>query len=178
MKHYCRLLLLIITFSLLACAVSSIDPKLQPQPKAETTIFEEAETKFQQKSYEAALQVYSNFLSRFPDSPSADLVLKRIATIHRHLGDQDSELKAFRQLTEEFPDSPYASTVNYEIMLALHRKGKSQEVILQASTIIKKSDSKDLLFHTYAILGETYVSLGSPVDAVFFYNLALSLIHI
>ena len=28
--------------------------------------------------------------------------------------------------------------------------------------------------HTYEILGETYVSLGSPVDAVFFYNLAFS----
>ena len=90
------------------------------------------------------------------------------------MGDQDSELKAFRQLTEEFPDSPYASTVNYEIMLALHRKGKSKQVILQASTIIKRSNSDDLLYRTYAILGETYVSLGSPVDAVFFYNLAFS----
>jgi ABC-type branched-subunit amino acid transport system substrate-binding protein len=90
------------------------------------------------------------------------------------LGDQDAELEAFRQLAADFPDSHYAPTANYEIMLALHRKGKSQEVIRRASTIIKRSDSKDLLFHTYAILGETYVSLGSPVDAVFFYNLAFS----
>ena len=174
MKHYCRLLLLSITVSFLACAAPTIDPKLQSQPNAGTSVFEEAETKFRQQSYEDALKVYSQFLSQFPDSPSADLVLKRIATIHRHLGDQDAELETFRQLATDFPDSPYAPTANYEIMLARHRKGKSQEVILQASTIIRRSNSKDLLFHTYAILGETYVSLGSPVDAVFFYNLAFS----
>jgi ABC-type branched-subunit amino acid transport system substrate-binding protein len=104
----------------------------------------------------------------------SDLVLKKIATIHRHLGDQDAELKALRQLVADFPDSPYAPAANYEIMLALHRKGKSKQVILQASTIIERSNSKDLLYRTYAILGETYVSLGTPVDAVFFYNLAFS----
>ena len=158
MKHTCRLLLLIITVSLLACAAPNIDPKLQSQPDAGRSVFEEAETKFRQQSYEDALKIYSQFLSRFPDSSSADLVLKRIATIHRHLGDQDAELDAFRQLAADFPDSPYAPTANYEIMLALHRKGKSKEVILQASTIIKRSNSKDLLYHTYAILGETYVS--------------------
>jgi ABC-type branched-subunit amino acid transport system substrate-binding protein len=174
MKHTCRLVLLIITVSLLACAAPSINPKLQSQPDTGRSVIEEAETKFRQQSYEDALKVYSQFLSRFPDSPSADLVLKRIATIHRHLGDPDAELETFRQLAADFPDSPYAPTANYEIMLALHRKGKSQEVILKASTIIKRSNSKELLFHTYAILGETYVSLGSPVDAVFFYNLAFS----
>ena len=174
MKHTCRLLLLIITVTLLACTAPIIDPKLQSQSDAGTSVFEEAETKFRQQSYEAALKIYSQFLSRFPDSPSADLVLKRMATIHRHLGDQDAELKAFRQLAAEFPDSPYAPTANYEIMLALHREGKSKQVILQASTIIKRSNSKDLLYRTYSILGETYVSLGSPVDAVFFYNLAFS----
>ena len=168
MKHTCRLLLLIITVSLLACAAPNIDPKFQSHPDAGRSVFEEAETKFRQQSYEDALKIYSQYLIRFPDSPSADLVLKRIATIQRHLGDQDAELEAFRQLAADFPDSPYAPTANYEIMLTLHRKGKSQEVILKASTIIKRSDSKDLLFHTYAILGETYVSIGSPVDAVFF----------
>ena len=145
MKPYCRLLLLSIAVSLMACAVPAIDPKLQTQSDEGTSVFEEAETKFRQQSYDDALKVYSQFLSQFPDSPSADLVLKRIATIHRHLGDQDAELEAFRQLAAEFPDSPYAPTANYEIMLALHRKGKSKEVILQASTIIKRShNSKDL----------------------------------
>ena len=74
MKHYCRLLLLIITVSLLACAAPTIDPKLHSQSDAGLSVFEEAETKFRQQSYEDALQVYSQFLSRFPDSPSVDLV--------------------------------------------------------------------------------------------------------
>ena len=126
MKHYCRLLLLIITVSLLACAAQTIDLKLQPQSDARTSVFEEAETKFRQQSYEEALKVYSQFLIQFPDSPSVDLVLKRIATIHRHLGDQDAELEAFRQLAASFPDSPYAPAANYKIMLALHRKGRLQ----------------------------------------------------
>ena len=137
-------------------------------------VFEEAEIKFRQQSYEEALEAYSQFISRYPDSSSIDLALNRIAAIHRHLADRYSELEALRKLVAEFPDSPYAAAANYEIMLSFHHAGKLQEVILKASAIIERSEDKLLLFHTYAILGETYVALGSPAEAVFFYNLAFS----
>ena len=142
MKYFCSLLLLSIAVLLLACAAPKIDPKLQPHPDIGTSIFEAAETKFRQQSYEDALKMYLQFLRQFPDSPSVDLVLTRIAWIHGHLGDQTAKLNACRQLADDFPDSPYAPVSNYEIMRALHRKNKSREVILKASKIIKILDKK------------------------------------
>jgi ABC-type branched-subunit amino acid transport system substrate-binding protein len=145
-----------------------------PQTEPDTIVFEEAESMFKQRSYESALKAYLEYLSRFPNSSSADLALKRIATIQGYFGDQDAKLEACRRLTAEYPDSPYAPAANYEIMMALHNDGKLRKVILQASKIIETSNSEDLLLRTYTILGDTYVSLGSPVEAIFFYNLAYS----
>ena len=174
MKYTCRLLLLITIVSLWACAARTTVPQGPPRPDPDTIAFEEAEDLFRQQSYEDALKAYSQYLNRFPDGSSTALSLKRIATIHGYFGDREAKLKAWRRLATEYPDSPYAPDAEYEIMMMFYREGKWREVILRASAIIKKSNRKDLMVGTYTILGDTYVTLGSPVDAVFFYNLAYS----
>jgi ABC-type branched-subunit amino acid transport system substrate-binding protein/TolA-binding protein len=163
-----------IIILLWACTAPITISKVPPQSDAAAAAFEKAESLFRQQSYEEALESYSQYLSRFSNGRSADFALKRIATINGLLGDQDAKLETCRRLTSEYPDSPYTPSANYEIMTALYNEGKSQEVILRASAIIKKSDSKELLLGTYSILGDTYVSLGSPVEAVYFYNLAFT----
>ena len=165
---------LILFFLLWGCTGSRTVPEVRLQPDPDKLIFEEAEAMFRQQSYQEALTAYSQYLNRFPGGSSTDLALKRIATIHGYLGDKKAKLENCRRLTAEFPDSPYAPDADYEIMMALYEDGKSREVILRASAIIKESNNKDLLLRTYLILGDTYVSLGSAVDAVFFYNLAYS----
>jgi branched-chain amino acid transport system substrate-binding protein len=174
MRHNRKFLQLIIIISLWACVSPMTVPKEPPQSDHGTIVLEEAETLFRQQSYEDALKVYSHYLSRFPNGASADLALNRIATIYGHWGDQAAKLETCRRLVSEYPDSPYAPAANYEIMMALYSESKLREVILRASAIIKKSDNKDLLVRTYVVIGDTYISLDSPADAVFFYSAAYS----
>ena len=172
MEKYLRLLLLLTNLSILACASQMIERVDMAKSDPTILAFEEAEAKFQRQLYEDALDAYIYYFKLFPESASADIALKRIATIYGFMGDKTSELKIYQQLADSFPNSPYAPSANFEIMIANHRKNNTQEVISTASNLITKTENKDLLFQTYNILGETYVSLGSPVDAVFFYNLA------
>jgi ABC-type branched-subunit amino acid transport system substrate-binding protein len=59
-----------------------------------------------------------------------------------------------------------------EIMMFFHRKGRLKEVILQATNIIEKADSKTNLSPIYEVLGDTHMSLKSPREAIFFYQMA------
>jgi branched-chain amino acid transport system substrate-binding protein len=174
MKHNHKFLQLIIIISLWACTGPITVPELPSQSDPGTLVLEKAETLFRQQSFEDALEAYSQYLRRFPNGTSADLALKRMASIYGYRADQAAKLETCRRLVSEYPDSPYAPAANFEIMMALYSGGKSREVILRASAIIKKSDDKDLLVPTYMIIGDTYISLGSPADAVFFYNAAYS----
>ncbi|MGD2187901.1 MAG: penicillin-binding protein activator [Desulfobacterales bacterium] len=77
-----------------------------------------------------------------------------------------------RQLIAQHPASPFAADAMVEILVSFYSESKFKEVILQASEIIEKTDSRTHLYRTYAILGDTYVSLGSPRDAISFYRIA------
>jgi ABC-type branched-subunit amino acid transport system substrate-binding protein len=96
----------------------------------------------------------------------------RAATIYSEQKNHDAKIMAYQQLIAQHPDSPFVADAMVEILVALYNEGKFKEVILQASEIIGKTDSKTHLFRTYAILGDTYVSLGFPRDAIFFYHIA------
>jgi ABC-type branched-subunit amino acid transport system substrate-binding protein len=144
------------------------------QKESGTIIFEKAESMFEQRSYESALKIYFEYLNRFPNGSSADLALKKISTIQEYFGNQDAKLNTCRRLAVEYPNSPYAPVANYEIMMIFHNDGNFRQVILQASKIIEATNSKELLYRTLMILGQTYVSLDSPMEAVLFYNLAYS----
>jgi ABC-type branched-subunit amino acid transport system substrate-binding protein/TolA-binding protein len=164
------LLSIIILFS--ACIGSKTAPRVKSSSDSEIMAFKKAESLFQQQRYKSALPYYSHYISQYPKGLSADIALKKIATIHGYLGDIDAKLDSYRRLSKEYPDSPYAPEANYEILETLHKEGRSKEAILRASSIIKSSNNKHLLLGTYTILGDTYSLLNSPADAIFFYNLA------
>jgi outer membrane PBP1 activator LpoA protein len=78
----------------------------------------------------------------------------------------------YRRLTAEHPHSELAIDAMIEIMMFFFSKRQFKEVILQASKIIEKTDSKTHLSRTYEVLGDTYMSLRSPKEAIFFYQMA------
>lgn len=161
--------LMMIAFLLWACSMPARISRAPLQPDDSDIYFENAEALFREQSHEDALEAYSMYLSRFPKGASADLALKRIATIYSYRGDREAQLEAYRRLVCEFPDSTYVLEAEYEIMTSLYHEGKIEDVVRRASAIIAKTDSKALLSQTYKILGDTYLSLGSTVEAVFFY---------
>jgi ABC-type branched-subunit amino acid transport system substrate-binding protein len=117
------------------------------------SLFSIAENLFQSNSYEHALKSYREFLDYYPSDSKADMALMRIATIYSNQEKFGLSLLTYRRLT-------------------LFRKGQFKEVILQASEIIEKTDAKAHLSRTYEVLGDTYMSLRSPKEAIFFYQMA------
>jgi ABC-type branched-subunit amino acid transport system substrate-binding protein/predicted negative regulator of RcsB-dependent stress response len=149
-----------------------IKPETSSESEEAAWLFSNAENLFRSNSYENALKAYQKFLERYPSGSDADIALKRIATIYAVQGKDDLSQAAYRKLTAEHPDSEFAIEAMVEITMYLYSKGRSKEVILQASNIIEKTVSKTHLSRTYEILGDTYMSLKSPKEAIFFYQMA------
>jgi ABC-type branched-subunit amino acid transport system substrate-binding protein/predicted negative regulator of RcsB-dependent stress response len=172
MKQNAKLLIFIILFAICACSTPSINSNVPSESVPADAIFYSAENLFEANSHEIALKTYKQYLDLYPHGSKADLALMRIATIYSEQKNQDAKLMAYRRLITQHPDSPFVADAMVEILVYLYNEGKFKEVILQASEIIEKTDSTTRLFRTYAILGDTYVSLGFPRDAIFFYHIA------
>jgi tetratricopeptide (TPR) repeat protein len=170
MKQKARLLISIIIFAICACSTPAINSNVPSEPAADTALFDRAENFFEANSHENALKAYKQYLDLYPYGSKADLALMKVATIYSEQKNQDARLMAYRRLIAEHPDSRFVADAMVEILVALYNEGKFKEVILQASEIIEKTDSKTHIFRTYTILGDTYMSLASPRDAIFFYS--------
>jgi branched-chain amino acid transport system substrate-binding protein len=167
-----KILIPIIAFAIYSCSAAQLNPEASSKPDGAARLFSIAENLFQSNSYESALKVYQEFFSCYPSSSNADIALIRIATIYSKKEKFADSLVAFRRLIREYPDSPFATDAMVEILMLLFKKDQFKDVILQASKIIKKTDSKSHLSRTYEVLGDTYIFLESPKEAIFFYLMA------
>jgi ABC-type branched-subunit amino acid transport system substrate-binding protein/predicted negative regulator of RcsB-dependent stress response len=172
MRQKLRLLIPIIAFAICSCGAAQLNPKASSESEGAARLFSIAENFFQSNSYENALKAYQEFLDCYPSDSNADIALMRIATISSNQEKYGLSLMAYRRLTAEHPHSELAIDAMVEIMMFLFSKGQFKEVILQASKIIEKTDSKTHLSRTYEVLGDTYMSLRSPKEAIFFYQIA------
>ena len=172
MRTKLRLLTPLIVFAVCSCNAVLINPEISPEPDGAAWFFSNAENLFQSNSYENALKAYQQFLERYPSSSNADIALMRIAAIYANQEKDDLSQAAYRRLTAEHPESEFVISAMTEIMMFLQRKGRFKEVILQAANIIEKTDSKTNMSRTYEVLGDTHMSLKSPKEAIFFYQMA------
>jgi ABC-type branched-subunit amino acid transport system substrate-binding protein/Tfp pilus assembly protein PilF len=172
MRQKLILLIPIIAFAICSCAATQLNPEASSESEAAARLFSIAENLFQSHSYGNALTAYQKFLDGYPSDANADIALARIATIYSNQEKYGLSQMAYRRLTAEYPHSELAIDAMVEIMVSLFSKGQFKEVILQASKIIEKTDAKIHLSRTYEVLGDTYMSLRSPKEAIFFYQMA------
>jgi ABC-type branched-subunit amino acid transport system substrate-binding protein/predicted negative regulator of RcsB-dependent stress response len=167
-----RSLIPLIALVFCSCSASQLNPESTLEPDGAARLFSLAENLFQSNSRKNALKAYQEFFARYPSNPKADIVLIRIATIYSKQEKFAESLVAYRMLIAEYPDSPLATDAMVEILMLLFKKDEFKDVILQASKIVEKTDSKTHLSRTYEVLGDTYMSLKSPKEAIFFYQMA------
>ena len=161
-----------MAFAICSCSAAQLNPTDPSEPEAAVRLFYIAEHLFKSNSYENALIAYQELIDYYPSDTNADTALMRIATIYTNQEKHDLSQMVYRRLTVEHPHSEFAVEAMVEIMMFLFSKRQFNEVILQASKIIEKTDSKSYLSRTYEVLGDTYMSLGSPKEAIFFYQMA------
>jgi len=169
MKPSAGIFLLIILSLLWACGpkpgVLIVPDKAVPGDE----LFSTAEAMFQTKSYQKALDAYNEYLNRFPDRPLAAGALMKIGAIHLALGDYAKARGIYQQLIAKYPESSFVRDAEVEILFSFYSEGKYVEVIERAADFLKNAVSRVHIVRTQVLLGDTYMAIGSPIDAAIYY---------
>lgn len=171
MKQYITVLILITMVLLWSCAAPTIPPvrvKLEPGDE----LFSKAETMFQVKAYDKALDVYKTYLSQFHNGRHAPASMLRIGTIYMIQGNTAGSRKTYIDMIAEYPDSPLVPDARIEILATFYHEGNYAEVIERSAPLLKRTASRIHLFKIYTLLGDAYVAINSQPDGVFAYAMA------
>jgi len=167
-----RLFIMMTAFCFFSCAPNQIIQTKSTDLNSGNAIFFKAENLFQENSYDAALKVFLDYLNKYPNGPFADSSLMKIGAIYSIQEKSDAKRKAYQWLIKDYPNSRFVPDAMLEILISYNEEGKLRGVILQAADIIEKLDSRVHLVRTYTVLGDTYMSTGSPMEAISFYTIA------
>ncbi len=154
-----------------------IKPVVMPEPSvegdAETELFSRAERVFRLSSYREALNLYDEYLFRFPEGQSVPAVLMRKGAIYNALGSHESAHSVYKQLLERYPDSFLVPEAKVDILAALYNEGHYEQLIEQADEVGTYVTSKAHVLKLYMLLADAYVKVDSPANAVHFYTKSL-----
>ena len=135
----------------------------------EEDLFVAAEKMFEFQDYPQALEAYRAYVNQYPDRPLAPAALMKIGKINSILGSYVEARRAYNRLISEYPRSSFNPDARVEILFTLYQEGAYSAVIEQASEVLRSLDSAPHIFRTYAMVGDAYLALGSPVDAFKYY---------
>jgi branched-chain amino acid transport system substrate-binding protein len=152
-----------------ACVPKMAPVRLDPAD----ALFSRAEKMLQAESYPEALDAYSEYLERFSDRPMADAALMKIGSVYAIFGDNEKSRNAYERLIAEYPESIFVPDARIEILTTYYNQGYYEEVIAQAADLIEVLVSGGHLLRVYVLLGDTYMAIGAPKDAVYYYILAI-----
>lgn len=174
MKLSHKLLFLIIFFLFWACGPKQVPPPEPVKFHPGDAVFSKAERMFRQKAYGKALGLYNEYLLRYPDGHLADEAMMKTGLIHMALGKNSESRKIYQRFIDEYPESPFVWDARNKLLLILFNDGKYKELIHRATEFLKMTDSRDFILSTYILLGNSYMAIGSPQDALDSYLVAFS----
>ncbi len=153
-----------------ACVPKMAPVRLDPAD----ALFSRAEKMLQAESYPEALDAYGEYLERFPDRPLADAALMKLGSVYAILGDNEKARSAYERLIAEYPESIFVPDAGIEMLTTYYNQGYYEDVITEAADLIEVFVSGVHLLRVYVLLGDTYMAIGAPKDAVYYYILAVS----
>lgn len=163
-----------IFFVGLVCIVCACVQKPQVSGDPDKTVqadalFLRAEEKYMAEAYEDALVLYSDYVERFADQPMAAAALMKVGRIQVLLQDFPQARMTYERIIAGYPDGEFAKDARVEILNVLYQQGAYRDVIEEAASALEALASPERIFKTYAIVGDAYMALNSPLDAVEFY---------
>jgi len=147
-------------------------PPVPSEPVAvgvEDGLFVAAEKMYEAQDYPQALDAYRAFLNRYPERPLAPAALMKIGKINSILGNDEEARRAYARLISEYPGSSFNPDARVEILSSYYHEGNYEQVIEQASDVLRNIDSAPHVFRVYALVGDAYMGLGLPLDAFKYY---------
>ena len=128
-------------------------------------LFSRAEELFEAEAYEEALMLYTEYVERYEDEPMAAAALMKVGFIYALIGDFEKARAAYRRILSDYPSSSLGQDAQVEELFTYYQQRRYQDVIQLAPTTLQRLDSNLHIFKTYALVGDTYMALGAPIDA-------------
>jgi ABC-type branched-subunit amino acid transport system substrate-binding protein len=164
--------IIILTCFLMVLSACAAKPPMPSKPVAagvEDDLFIAAEKMYEDQDYPQALDAYRTFLNGYPERPLAPAALMKIGKIHSILGNEVEARRAYERLISEYPSSSFNPDAWVEILASYYHERDYEQVIKQAAVVLRNIDSAPHVFRTYALVGDAYMALGSPMDAFKYY---------
>jgi len=174
-----KALIILLSLALLfwGCARQQLPPVIQTPtqpPEIELpdgdAIFSEAEERYMDDALDAALRNYAKYLDFYPDGPLADAALYKMGLIFSCKEDFENARVAYEDLIARFPESPLALEAMIEVLANNNQQGKYADTIHDAFRIPEDALLNSQLFRKYELVGDAYMQVNAPEDAVYFYT--------
>ncbi len=165
-----RAIVLLCFFLVLGACVPKPPVPTEPAPVGvEDDLFIAAEEMFEAEDYTQALDAYNLYVNHYPERLLAPVALMKIGKINSILGKYDEARWAYMRLISEYPRSSFNPDAQVGILYAYYQEANYPEVIERASDVLRSIDSQYHIFQTYALVGDAYMALESPTDALKYY---------
>lgn len=96
----------------------------------------------------------------------------RIAEIQMAEDRYTAARNTYQRLIDRFPDSGMVPDAAVGILRAFYKAGQYKDVIRYADDMLKKVRSPDDVQSVYMLLGDAYMAIDSPINAVYYLNIA------
>jgi branched-chain amino acid transport system substrate-binding protein len=167
LKHH--VLLYAIMALICACAAKSgLPPGAAPSEEADA-LFAEAEDLFGTGSYNDALALYDEYVRQYGKGPLAAAALMKIGYIRAVNGEYELARAAYRRVVSDYPASSFVQDALVEELATYYQQGRYGDVIQHAPDTLQRIDSKLHIFKTYALVGDAYMAMDAPIEALDFY---------
>lgn len=160
------------TAVLLMAFAAACVPRMTIESRSENQLHATAESAFRSRDYPEAMRLYQGYLQRYPEGPHTTAALMRIAEIQMVEGRYEAARNTYRRLMDRFPDSSLVPDAAVGILKSFYRAGEYKDVIRYANDMLKKVRSPDDVRSVYLILGDAYMAIDSPINAVYYYSIS------
>ncbi len=165
-------LLIILAFLLL---INSCGPKPIVSPYGENPadrLFARGQRNFQNRDFNKALALYNEYLVKYPDGPLAPKAIMQRGEIFRYQRDYKSAVSSYQYLINKYPKSKETPKAMARILSIMFDQGKYEDLLEKAREFISITGPGADKSGIFLIMGDAYMVLSSPVNAVYFYDRA------
>ena len=166
MKHKHVILLFSVLVLIWACATQTgVTPESTGTGES-NELFARAEKLFESGSYDEALTLYIEYTQRFEKEPLAAAALMKIGHIYTFNGEFDRARLAYQRIRTDYASSSFVPDALVAELFTYYQQGRYQDVIQRAPATLQSMDSDLYIFKTYALVGDSYLAMDEPIDAI------------
>lgn len=129
------------------------------------SLFQKAEKSFAEGEHDKALHLFSKYIEEFPEQPLAPAAHLKTGLIYATSGDFETARSTYKAIIRNYPKSPYVPDAMVEILVTYYNEGLYQEVIEKSYDIPEDLKPNDYLLRKYAVVGDAFLAIGSPMPA-------------